>query len=191
MHISKIKEIVFEKFKDYPNRLEHTLGVCEMALTLAKKFNVDQDKAVISALLHDICKYEDIDSMEKLINNDKIFNEFRNTPEIYHAYAAANYCKNVLNIDDEDIINAIRYHVTGRRNMTLLEEIIFISDYTEINRKYESCIICRKELEKNFYNAFYLCYNYTINHLEKNNKDVLKIQYELRDYYKNKGEHND
>jgi predicted HD superfamily hydrolase involved in NAD metabolism len=191
MHISKIKEIVFEKFKNYPNRLTHTLGVCDMAVSLAKKFNVSEEKAIIAALLHDICKYEDLDTMKRLINDDNIFNEFKNTPEIYHAYAAANYAKDVLNIHDEEIINAIRYHVTGRLNMTLLEEIIFISDYTEINRKYESCIICRNELNKNFYNAFYLCYNYTIEHLEQNNKDVLKIQYQLRDYYKNKGEHND
>ena len=53
------------------------------------------------------------------------------------------YVKEELKIVDEDLLNAIMYHPTGRKNMTILEQIIFVADYVEDTRKYESCIKAR------------------------------------------------
>ena len=182
MHISKIEEFVKEKFKDHPKRLIHTYGVCEMAVKLAEKFNVDKEKAYIAALCHDICKFDSIEKQIELINDPKIIEECGNATEIYHAYAGANFCKKEFGFDDE-IINAIRYHVMGRRNMSKLEEIIYISDYTEKNRKIDSCIKCREMLDTNYEYALYLSYKFVIDYLESIKVKVLDIQYELRDYY--------
>ena len=188
MDISKIEKHVKSKLENYPKRLIHTFGVCEMAVKLAEKFNIDTEKAYVAALLHDVCKYDDLEVMKELINDNQIIEEYKNVTEAYHAFAAANYAKNILNIEDEDIINAIRYHVMGRIGMSKLEEIIYISDYTEKNRNIESCIICRNELENNYNKAIYLSYDFVIKYLEKNNMTVFDCQYKLREFYKGKEE---
>lgn len=163
-------------------RYIHTLGVEEQAIKFAKQFNADEKKTRIAALLHDSCKDLSKECQKFLINDEIIIKKYENYQFIYHAYAAKNYAKLFFNINDSDILNAITNHVIGRKNMSKLEEIIFLSDYIEKNRIYDSCIKVRNET--NFYKQMYLTYQYTIDYLIKNNQEPLKIQLELRDYYK-------
>ncbi len=165
----KAKSLVLEKYKnDHQNRLKHILGVAKMAKELAHLYNVDEEKALIAAYMHDYIKYESEEDMLKLINEaDK--EECLACKVLLHSYASANmYLRYIGN--DEDIYNAIRNHVFGRPNMSKLEEIILISDYTEENRKYESCIKCREILlDGNLEKAIYYSTKKTIDYLESLN----------------------
>lgn len=140
-----VNSLLKEKYPDPLNkRYIHILGVRDMAIKLAKIYNEDITKATIAALMHDYSKYDTIeDAKGKLSNSD--IEECIKYPFLLHAYLSAYYYKELVG-NDIDIYNAIRNHVFGRPNMSLLEKIIVISDYTEENRKYPSCIECRNLL---------------------------------------------
>ncbi len=143
--LERTKNFVLEHFKDKnKERLEHILGVVEMARYLAKLENVDVTKACIAAYMHDYCKYDSIEDIEKYLSDEEK-EECKKYPFLYHAYGSAYTYKKFIGNDDE-IFNAIYHHVFGRPKMSKLEEIIMISDYTEKNRRYESCVACREIL---------------------------------------------
>ena len=58
-------------------------------------------------------------------------------PEVLHGPASVYVSRTVFCINDEEILSAVRYHVTGRESMTLMEKIIFIADYIEPSRKFK------------------------------------------------------
>lgn len=120
-----------------PSRFNHSLGVAYTAASLAMRYGADVYKARVAGILHDCAKYlsaEDQLAFRKekgLPVNDA---EEKN-PQLLHSKNGAYFAKVKYGINDEDIINAIDYHTTGRENMSLLEKIIFLADYMEPNRK--------------------------------------------------------
>lgn len=118
-------------------RFNHTLGVIKRAVEYAKIYNVNIKDVEIAALSHDIAKEKSFEeSMKKAkelnIQLDEI--EIKNF-NLLHAKIGAEIIKNKYHFSD-DIINAIKYHTTGREDMSLLEKIIFLADATEENRNY-------------------------------------------------------
>ena len=134
--IDQIKENVTKKLGNYPKRLKHVLGVYETAIQLAKIHHLDVDKVSIAALYHDFAKYDDIEDQIKYLDLDTI-KTYVDTPVIYHAFAAAKALEIDFKIHDEDVLNAIRYHVWGRIGMSEIEKVILISDSCEPNREFE------------------------------------------------------
>ena len=70
------------------------------------------------------------------------------SPKVWHAISGAEYIKNELKIYDEDIINAVRYHTTGRAGMSLLEKVIYIADFTSADRSYPDVDVLREIVKK-------------------------------------------
>ena len=132
--IVKIQNKLKRRLKD--SRYQHTLGVAYTAGCLAMKYEEDMNSAIIAGLLHDCAKYMDSDEMLK--NAEKAKLEISDTeykkPDLLHAKLGAYYAKKKYDIDDNNILSAIRYHTTGRPDMTLLEKIIYIADYIEPSR---------------------------------------------------------
>lgn len=179
LSVNQIEKLVFDKFSN-SKRLVHILGVARLAKTLAHKYNLDEEKAYIVGLLHDFCKYESIDEMKKIINDEEIIMKFESAPQIYHAYAASAWVKDNLGILDQEILDGIKYHVYGRVGMSLFEKIIVLSDYCEDSREYESCKSVRKILDEgNFDLAMYLCIKYTIEAVVSKGDIPLDEQYEI------------
>ena len=117
-------------------RYEHTLGVEFTAASLAMRYGVDIDKAEIAGLLHDCAKCIDDeearDDCKKY--NIKLTEVEKRNPFLIHSKLGAVYANKLYGIDDEEVISAIRFHTTGKPDMTLLEKIIFIADYIEPGR---------------------------------------------------------
>ena len=162
LSVIEIEEKVYEKYGN-TKRYKHILGVADLAKKLAIKFGLDAEKAYITGLLHDYYKYESIEEMKQIIDDEAVIQKFINAPQIYHAYASSRAAMMLFNITDEEILNGIKYHVYGRIGMSLFEKIIVLSDYCEDSREYASCKEVRKILEEgNFDLAMYLCIKYTI-----------------------------
>ena len=142
--LANIRRLVKKKFSNHPDRFVHTLGVVKMAKHLAKQYGINKKKAMIAAYLHDFCKYDSIEYVSSLLDADELA-ECQISNVLYHSYGSAKYYLKYIG-NDMDVFNAIKNHVFGRLYMSKLEEIILISDYTEENRKYESCIQCREIL---------------------------------------------
>ncbi len=131
------KNKIIEKLKLTlsPERFEHTLGVAEEAEALARMYNINTEKAVIAGLLHDCAKCLTNFELERIINeNRELLNindcELLNY-KTYHAPAGVIVAKQEYNINDEEILSAIRWHTIGKKDMTILEKIIYLADKIE------------------------------------------------------------
>ena len=147
----EIKQYLQENLR--PKRYNHVLGVCTTAVELAKVYNVDKDKAEIAALLHDVAKNLSEEELLREIKEENITLSIdeKNTKEIWHAIVAPIIAKKVFNIDDEEILSAIRWHTTGKENMSSLDKIIYLADLIEPSRSFEGIDgirkLCYEDLE--------------------------------------------
>ena len=178
-----IRAYVQKKLDDYPNRLKHTEGVELVAIELSSIYNFDIQKASIAALTHDLMKCDTIDEQIKFIDQQTI-DHYRDFPVIYHAYAAANLIQIELNIQDEDIINAVRYHVWGRPAMSLLEKIIFVADFVEPNREFREAKLYREIAKRDLDQAVCLSMKSSIDYLIDQKMTPSIDQYKAYEYYK-------
>ena len=118
-------------------RYRHTEGVIYTAVRLAERYGADPEKAEIAALFHDACKNLDIEEMNTLVEEYQLGDYYIDKPQLAHSKLAAAILKAKFGVEDEDILNAVSYHTTGRADMSLLEKSIFVSDATEPNRTYD------------------------------------------------------
>lgn len=120
-------------------RYFHSLRVVDVATSLAKKYNIDINQAQTAAILHDCAKFEDRTNLLKMASKFDIIidNVMNHNIELIHGPLGAKIAELEYDVEDVEIINAIRYHTTGRQNMTMLDKIIYISDYIEPRRKFK------------------------------------------------------
>ena len=124
-------------------RYEHTLGVAYTAAALAMCYGEDILKAELAGILHDVAKAKKSselkDDMKGYIDpytdGDYVALIADKAPQILHAIYAPYLAKRDYKIEDKDILSAIRWHTTGKKDMTMLEKIVFVADYIEPNRK--------------------------------------------------------
>ncbi|MDF1617961.1 bis(5'-nucleosyl)-tetraphosphatase (symmetrical) YqeK [Petrocella sp. FN5] len=126
------------KKKLSPKRYEHTLNVTKVAYELGRSHHYSPNKAALAGLLHDCAKHY---SNKKLLGLCERYHISKSKAEeangdLLHAKVGAFIAKEKYHIEDPDIFNAITYHTTGRPSMSLLEKIVYISDYIEPGRKH-------------------------------------------------------
>lgn len=120
------------------SRYRHVIGVEEVCHDLALIYGVDVESACIAGILHDCAKYMTGDDMirECVEHGIEISKIERKLPHmLLHSKVGAVYAREKYGINDEDILNAIEFHTTGRPGMSKLERILFVADYIEPNRK--------------------------------------------------------
>ena len=187
LSVKTIEEAVYSKYQN-SKRLDHILGVAKLAKELAIKFNINAEKAYVAGLLHDYIKYEPISQMLEIIDDQEIIDKFKNAPQIYHAYASSVVAKTEFLIEDEEILNAIKYHVYGRLNKTLLEKILVVSDFAEDSREYARCKEVRKILDGGDFDlALRLSIEYTIESVLFKGDKPMDEQYQILSQLKDGG----
>ena len=178
-----LRALVKEKLKTHEDRFLHICGVEEVAIELAKIYHASIEKASIAALAHDLFKHESIEEQTKWLDEKTIF-KFKDIPVLYHAYSAAAYIEKELGIHDQDIINAVRYHVWGRPNMSLLEKIIYVADISEPNRDFLDAKVIRDLAKQDLDQALVLAMKLTIDYVIDQGFTPSIEQYEAFHYYK-------
>ena len=133
---TNIKDLVriYAKQNEKPTRYMHTCGVVKMAKELAVKHGVDPEKAEIAAWFHDA---------------------FRSAGNLEHGPIAADKLKELFGVEDEDILNAIRFHTTGRPGMSKLEMVLKVADQLEEGRDYPGVEEMREFLKLDIYRCTY------------------------------------
>ncbi|MDY3005471.1 bis(5'-nucleosyl)-tetraphosphatase (symmetrical) YqeK [Anaerococcus sp. AGMB00486] len=116
-------------------RFNHCLRVRDFALKLNKR--LDNYKIETAAILHDCAKYNEKYYLDKYKNYCNFDKEILENKAVIHAFLGKIIAEKEYNINDEEILNAIKYHTTGRVNMTELEKIIFLADACEEKRNYQ------------------------------------------------------
>ena len=117
-------------------RFVHTLAVAGTAASLAMCYGADIEKAEIAGLLHDCAKCLDVRKMQRLCEKAglEISPYERSSGSLLHSKAGSVLSAEKYGVTDPDLLNAIRYHTTGRPGMSLLEKIIIVADYIEPGR---------------------------------------------------------
>lgn len=121
------------------HRYTHTVGVTDTAIKLANRYGANSEQAELAGIFHDYAKFRNKEEMRTLVK-EKLTNDINILEygsELLHAPCGAYYVKHEIGIKDEEILNAIRYHTTGREGMTLLEKVIFLADYIEPGRDFK------------------------------------------------------
>lgn len=131
-------------------RFFHTVCVAEEAVRLANRFGCDPSKAEAAGLLHDIMKDTDFGEQLKILGRFGIIltGIEKISMPVWHQITGAVYIQNTLGIDDDEIVNAVRYHTTGRKGMGILEKVVYIADAVSADRQYKGADDIRLALEK-------------------------------------------
>lgn len=127
-------------------RYIHSLNVADAAVSLAKIYGANEDAAYTAGLLHDICKDMPYSKQRSYALDCPLSmsKEEARSKQLWHAVAGAQYAHDIFNINDPDILAAIRYHTVGRARMSRLEEIVYIADLISAERKYKDAAKVRK-----------------------------------------------
>lgn len=168
-------------------RVPHVLGAEETAARLALRWGVDEETARRTALLHDCTKKLDGEQHRELIRQYDIHldDEERDEEKLFHAITGAAVAKNVFGVPPE-IENAIRWHTTGKADMTALEKIIYLADYIEPTRKISGLTELRRLAFEDLDKAMLLGATMALEDLRRRGVTVHSNSVRARDYLKGK-----
>ena len=168
------------------DRFDHTLGVAYTAANMAAVHDVDIQKALIAGFLHDCAKNVNHEEQIKICKKYgvEVSDIERRNPSLIHAKAGMCLAENKYEIDDPEILGAIRWHTTGRPGMTDLEKVVFIADFIEPNRKpLEHMDIIRKEAYRDLDACMLHILRDTLNYLRNIDKECDPMTQNTYEYY--------
>lgn len=163
-------------------RYKHCLNVESEAVKLARIYGCDVEMTRVAAIAHDYAKAY---SREELITKAQDFSieidEIQyNSPELLHGPVAAQIIRDKYNMEDQDVLNSISYHTTGRVNMTLFEKIIFIADLIEPGRNLDGLATIRELALKDMDKALLLACNLTLVYITQRNYLIHPLTIQFR-----------
>lgn len=169
------------------DRFAHTLGVMYTCASLAMVHGYDLEDAQVAGILHDCAKCIPNKKKLKLCSQHNIsvtaFEEEH--PFLLHAKLGAYIARKKYDITDEEILSSITYHTTGRREMSLLEKIVYIADYIEpMRNKAPNLDKIRKLAFQDLDECLYEILKDTLEYLDENPQNVDNTTKEAFSYYK-------
>ncbi len=181
-NINEVEKIVKSSLSE--KRFYHSQCVKKRCVELAKIYNIDIKKAELIGISHDIAK--EMSSKEKLEyvkkNNIKIDEIEEKNTSLLHAKIGGDIGEKQFGFS-KDMKRAIEAHTTGKENMDMLSKILFISDATSEDRKWEGRQEVAKLSERNINEAILYCLNFTIKEIIENNKLLHIDTVKTRNYY--------
>lgn len=153
-------------------RYEHSLRVCDEAVKLAIHYRADVERARVAGLMHDVCKGSEKMAMERYADLiDRTDARFF-TKQTRHAPLAALVLREEFGIDDQEILEAVTCHTTGRPDMSSLDMIVFIADAIEPGRNYPTVEKLRRLAYEDLDAAVLTSLSETLVHLVEKNAEI-------------------
>ncbi len=167
-----------------PKRYKHSLGVEKMAGKLARIYGEDVDKAEFAGRFHDIAKCFSKEKSNEYVLKYNLPEKYIDDPALAHSKIAAEILKYEFGVTDEDVLNAVRSHTTGRPDMSLIEEIVYVADAIEENRNYPELEALQKEATLNLDAACYEIMNFAVQMIKDKGRNVDEDTINARDFIK-------
>ncbi len=166
------KEILKARLTE--KRFIHSLNVADSAKELARLYGYDENTAYTAGLIHDVCKDAPLgEQLAYMLEKKASLTDIEiNTSKLYHAMCGSLFIKYEFGIENQDIINAVRYHTTGKKDMSLLEKIVFIADFISAERDYNGVEIMREKAFRSLDEAIAEGLSFTIKELIDNGRVV-------------------
>ena len=179
-----LEEFIKANLKE--SRYRHSMGVEEMAVRLARLHGADVEKAAFAGRDHDLAKNFDAETMDAYIRKYGLSDELIGNNALAHSKVGAAILENEFGVTDQEILDSVRYHTTARKNMTLLDELIFVADVVEDNRTYSDLEYYQDLAYRDLDRACLEILEYTIGDLTSKGRVIDKDTLEARDWVLNK-----
>lgn len=182
--IEALERFIKDNLKE--SRYKHSLGVEKMAVKLADIYGADAEKAAFTGRYHDIAKCFDEKTMDENIKRYSLDESLLGNPALAHSKVGAAILEHEFGVTDEDILNAVKYHTTARKDMSLLEQITFVADVVEENRTYPDLKYYQDLATKNLDQCTLEILEYTISDLTDKYRQIDKDTLRAYNYIKHK-----
>lgn len=168
------KDMTIEQYKEHikarltDKRYYHSLCVAEEAVRLADRYGADKEKAYLAGLLHDVLKDTPSDIQLKFAKEFGIILSALElgAKKLYHSIIGSAYIENVLKVKDTEIIDAVRYHTTAKKDMSTLAKVLYLADYTSRDRDYDGVDEMREAVEQSMEKAMRIALQFTVEDLK-------------------------
>ncbi|MBN7772444.1 bis(5'-nucleosyl)-tetraphosphatase (symmetrical) YqeK [Clostridium aminobutyricum] len=164
-------------------RKHHIYGVKDTAIRLARFYHEDENKAELAALFHDMFRGASEQTLNDYVKEFGLADKYLNNKNLAHGKIAACVMKRDYAIQDEELLNAVSFHTTGRAGMSTLEKIIYLADAIEPNRSYPGVDELRKLAFQNLDDACILSLSRTIDFVKSRglflDEDTVKAKDDL------------
>jgi predicted HD superfamily hydrolase involved in NAD metabolism len=160
----KLASVLTEK------RFIHSLNVADTVVKMAKHYGADEKRTYIAGLLHDCGKsYKGNAAREFAKETGYEPDEIEwLQPGLLHGVIGEYIARHEYGVTDTEVLAAIRWHITGRAGMSVIEKIIYVSDYIEPGRGFTGVEAMREEAFRNLDRCIVLCANSTIRYVVEN-----------------------
>lgn len=157
-----------------PRRFEHTMNVKDAAVRLAARYGANAEKAALAAVLHDAAKELPKEELLQILRENAIIagDAEKSPPPVWHGVCAAILAQTRWGVQDEEVLNAIRCHTTGRPGMTRLDKIIFLSDMISAERDYPEVEELRRLAQQDLDTATAVALRYNVEWMEACGKTI-------------------
>lgn len=169
-------------------RRKHVYGVVHTAQKLAGQYGCDREKAKLAALFHDMFRSTPVDVLNMYVRQLEMDPVYLDNANLAHGPIAAKIMKRDYGITDPDLLNAVRYHTTGRAGMSLLEKVLYLADAIEPGRNYPGVEEIRKRAETSLDDACLLSMERSIRYIEERGLFLHEDTIKAREDLKKKGE---
>ena len=155
-------------------RFFHSQCVAEEAAKLAARYGADVEQARTAGILHDIMKDTPPEEQLKIMEKVGIMLSKRQSPvpKPWHGSAGAAYLSGVLGVKDPAVLSAVECHTWGKKDMSLLEKVLFVADYISADRDYPGVEAMREAAERSLEEAIVKGVAWTLNDLSGQGKPV-------------------
>ena len=168
----------FVKNRMPEKRVKHTANVVITALKKAKELGLDEKKVMLAATLHDCAKYFDYTKFDGFKLDEDL------PKPVIHQFLGAFVAEKILGVSDEGVLDAIRYHTSGKADMSLLGKLIFVADMVEEDRDYDGVEYLRSLYEKDdFEFCFRECLREEMLHLKNKGQKIYAETISAYEYY--------
>lgn len=169
-------------------RREHVYGVVETARKLAEKYGCDIEKAEQAALYHDMFRSTPVEVLNMYVRQLGMDKNLLDNANLAHGPIAAIIMKRDYGIEDQELLDAVRYHTTGRAGMSTLEKVVYLADAIEPGRKYPTVEEARKLAEISLDKACLFSMERSIAYIRERGLFLHEDTLKARDYLLTKGE---
>lgn len=175
-------------------RKKHTYGVAETARRLANRYGASEDKAKSAALFHDMFRSAPQEVLNMYVRQLELDGVYLDNANLAHGPIAAVIMERDYGIEDPDMINAVRYHTTGRAGMSPLEKVLYLADAIEPGRAYPGVEQARKLAEESLDRACLFSMERSITYIRQRglflHQDTINARDHLKEILEKKGDSN-
>ena len=148
-------------------RFYHSQCVAAQAARLAQRYGGDVEQARLAGILHDIMKDTAPEEQLKILADSGIIltKTQRRNRKLWHSLAGAAYLRGTLGVADQAVVEAVACHTSGKKDMSLLDKVLFVADYISADRDYPGVEDMRKAADRSLEEAMVEGILFTVNEL--------------------------